>query len=48
MNFSLQREQQRTTVHLIPDSYLTENKFLVGIHLPYQPSCLLSATTPRF
>jgi hypothetical protein len=48
MNFNLQREQQRTTVHLLPDSYLTENKLLVGIHLPYQLSWLLSSTMPRF
>jgi hypothetical protein len=48
MNFSLQREQQRTTVHLISDSYLTGNKLLVGTHLPYQPSWLQSATMLRF
>jgi len=47
MNFSLQREKQ-ITVYLIPDSHLTENKLLVGTHLPYQPSWLQSATMPRF
>jgi hypothetical protein len=48
MNFNLQREQHRTTVHLSLDSYLTESKLLVGTHLPYQPSWLQSATIPHF